>query len=596
MATYTVGTGGDYPATQAGLMAAIAACGASGDTVRIIERATISSTLQAYPGSPATAYTASGKSLTLEGDPALYENSDPTTLPKILFGGGSACKALDDLGAGSFVKNLQFELFELSASGNAGGVINFRGRSGGGSDNLLFITCNECLQQSVDATHTRIRGNSTLALVRGGDNVTLSRWWVRLKSAATRVVDLSGIATTSDINLGSFYFPGTGASDIAFNLGGASTIRNVSGIRATNTGTGLFLQNGTRSYCTQTGFNTFGGTDGGNNATRDPLFVDGANADFYWDPTSLETTSGTAIGGVTEDIVGVPMPNEGGWARGAYSANFTTTITGATASAGQDTSFITLALAEEVGSDATWTDPGNYTVTSLGSGVAVTVTSVNLPDALTIELVTSEHTNGQPYNVAWAGLTNVTDGNDDFTGAGTPPEIATVTQTGGTTIRLVFIEAMANNAALTTAGNYTVTGATVTTVTRINATTVDITIAARIQAASAVVTATGPQDLALNPCSDSAALTVTYLSLVPPLTLGAGNTQITATFNVTVTGGIDETTDWQVEPEYVGAEVVVTGVTTTTTTATLTVHPALTRGATYNVTALNATAATGPIG
>lgn len=598
MTVLTVGDAGTFAFSQSGIMAAIA-FSSNGDTIRLIQAGTISCTLQVYAGAPVTAFTFAGKILTMDSDPALYTDNDPTTLPKLLFGGGSACKCLDDLGAGSQINGLQFEGFQLSGSGNAGGVINYRGRTGGGADNLSFIDTFECLQQSVSGVFTRIRGFNTLALVRGGDFITLSRWWVRLRSAATRVVDLSGIATSSSVSLGSFYFPGTGASDIAFNLGGTSGVVDVSGIRASNTGTGLFLQNGTRSYCTQTGFNTFGGTDGGNNATRDPLFSDAVNGEFNWAVGSLEAISGDAIGGVTEDIVGIPLPNEGGWPRGAYASNFATTIDSIEATGALAASIIGLGVAEEVVSDATWEDAGNYTVTSDGSGVAVTVATATQIDALNIELITSEMTTGQPYTVAWAGLTNIADGDLAVTGAGLAPTLTSVAATAAKTLRLVWAEAMANNAALTTAASYVVTPTVaVSTVTRINATTVDLTLAERVPGATVEVTVTGPQDIALNPAAGAeASAAYGYLTMVPPGTVNAARTGIAVAFNVPPTTGADGVDDWTVEVDGVqGAVVSVLAVAVADEDVTLTVHPALTVGVPYTVTPVNAANAAGPLG
>lgn len=76
---------------------------------------------------------------------------------------------------------------------------------------------------------------------------------------------------------------------------------------------------------------------------------------------------------------------------------------------------VRLTLAVTVPSDSTWTTIGNYTITPIGGAAAVTVSSAAVGhDGSYIDLATTSHTASGAYTVAWAGLTGITAGNDDY--------------------------------------------------------------------------------------------------------------------------------------------------------------------------------------
>lgn len=349
------------------------------------------------------------------------------------------------------------------------------------------------------------------------------------------------------------------------------------------------------TYGTFSGSNT--GSDGGHNTTGDPGFTDAANGDLRWTPgLSACQGAGTAIAGITTDYFGTARPQGGTEDAGYYEAIVTTTVTGITVLS--DTS-IRLDLATSVNSDATWADTANYTITPSGGAAAVTITSATASGnpGNSITLVTSEHTDGATYNVEWSGLSNITDGDDDYVATGTAPEISSATLTGPKTLRVVWSEAMANNAALTTAGNYVIAPSTpVASVARINATTVDLTLGQRLPAASGTVTANGPQDLALNPAVDAVgSFSSTYLTFTTGSTSNSGRT-VVANFNLAPTSGASDPDGWTVTPIGPGATVQVTAVDLAGTQARLTVWPPVSSGSTISVECPTAANGSGVIG
>lgn len=349
------------------------------------------------------------------------------------------------------------------------------------------------------------------------------------------------------------------------------------------------------TYGTFSGANT--GSDGGHNTTGDPGFTDAANGDLRWTAgLSACQGAGTSIAGITTDYFGTARPQGGTEDAGYYEAIVTTTVTGITVIS--DTS-IRLDLATSVNSDATWADTANYTITPSGGAAAVAVVSATASGnpGTYITLVTSEHTDGATYNVAWAGLANVTDGNDDYVATGTAPEITSATLTAAKTLRVVWSESMTNNAALTAASNYVIApSVSVASVTRINATTVDLTLAARIPATSGTVTANGPQDLALNPAVDAVgSFSSTYLTFTTGTTSNSGRA-VTANFNLAPTSGASDPDGWTVTPIGPGATVQVTAVDLAGTQARLTVWPPVSAGSVISVACPTAASASGLIG
>lgn len=338
------------------------------------------------------------------------------------------------------------------------------------------------------------------------------------------------------------------------------------------------------------------GTDGGHNITGNPGFISPATGDFSFISSSPCFNAGTTIAAVPTDYRGVSRPQSIAYDIGAFELISTAEVTGVTVLS--DTS-IRLDLDTSVASDATWADTANYTITPSGGAAAVTViTATASGDPGTyITLATSEHTDGGVYTVAWAGLTNITDGSDGYVGTGTAPAISSATLTAAKTLRVVWSEAMTNNAALTTAANYVVApSVVVSSVARINATTVDLTLAERLPATSGTITANGPQDLALNPAINAAAaFSSTYLTFVSGAVTGAGRT-ITVAFNIPPISGASTPSDWGVAPVGPGATVQVTDVALVGATATLTVWPPASAGSTLSITCPTAASAGGVIG
>ena len=199
--------------------------------------------------------------------------------------------------------------------------------------------------------------------------------------------------------------------------------------------------------------------------------------------------------------------------------------------------------------------------------------SAAITDAgLSITLTTSEHTNGGAYNIAWAGLTNIVNDNDPYTGTSTPPVVSSAAMTAGKVIRVTFSKSMTNNAALTTVGNYLISGMVVSGVVRVDATRVDVTMTERIPATSAIISVNGPQDLALNPVSNSTAtFAVPYLTFIPGGTATNEGRALAVAFNLAPTGGVSSPSDWTVTKTGLkGTDVKVTGVVMAGANAALT--------------------------
>lgn len=590
MTVRTVGAAGDFAFSQAGLNAAIAAC-STDDTVRIIDAGTIT----------LTAEVSVGTRITIEGDPALLDLTDLTTLPKLYT--ALSIRAMDLDVAGISVKNLQLEGFPIGSAFGVGGAINAYGGSGvvGTFENLLFIDCVTALQECVGGTQRNIHAINCGRLVRDCYGLDMAIFSIVQAGGYNYAIDAQW-DKWSRYRLGAIYQPNYNANDRAIRVladaGQPGLIQNVSAYRAGG-GAGGIAYTGDTSYCTAYGYATVvggGGVDDGNNFSRDPLFTDPANGDFTWQAGSSDAGSGTSVAGVTEDAIGEPLPTGVGWPRGPYGLELSTTVDSITVVSSTSIKLNLLAL---VTSDATWEDAGNFTITESGGAVAVTVASAAITDAgMSITLTTSEHTNNGAYDVAWAGLTNVADGNDAYTGTSTPPVVSSATMTGGKVIRVTFSKSMTNNAALTTVGNYLISGMTVSGVVRVDATRVDVTMTERIPAANSTITVNGPQDTALNPVSNSAAnFAVPYLTFVPGGTATDGGRALAVAFNLPPTGGVSATSDWTVTRSAVqGAVVTVTGVTMDGANAALTLHPGMTRGVAYTITAPGAVNGAGGLG
>lgn len=377
----------------------------------------------------------------------------------------------------------------------------------------------------------------------------------------------------------------------------ANVVTNVT-IEASGGTVNRGIRSGTYTTCNVYGSVTtpfYTGVNGGGNLTVDPLYTDPTTYNLLPQAGSPLITAGTNLSGTfTTSYNGATRPGVGAWTIGAYEVPATTTVSSVDV---LSPTSLRLNLASAVTSDSTWTTAGNYTITPSGGAAAVTVSAAAISTATTITLTTSEHTDGGDYNVAWSGLTNVTSGNDDYVGEGTAPTISAVTMTAAKTVRVTFSESMTNNAALTTTGNYVVTGASVSSVTRLNATQVAVVLAERIPLDATAIAVNGPQDLALNPCNDSDTFAVPYLTLVPPATQ-TGRTQLNVAFNVAPTSGYATPADWTVTLDGThGADVTVTDVAVAEDVfITLTVHPEMTVGASYIITAPAAANGSGGLG
>lgn len=159
-------------------------------------------------------------------------------------------------------------------------------------------------------------------------------------------------------------------------------------------------------------------------------------------------------------------------------------------------------------------NPSNYAVTSGTGRTPCTASAVTCTQASpTIVRVTIlEMTNGATYNCAISNIESIfgapidpAHDDKDFTGIGVKPQVSTAQATNSTHVRVTFNEDMDNNAALTTAGNYTFTGPTTLTassVSRDSATQVTVEVNEMEQSSSYEVTVastTGTiQDVAYN--------------------------------------------------------------------------------------------------
>ena len=535
-------------------------------------------TIEAYDPNNKPTITGAGAAQTIRGD-SLYNGGTvgTATLRNLIFSGclGASNGIVYFNSSASVIENCTF-------TGNDG--VRCIRWVFGSSTRYGYVTGCTFLNTTTGEA-VRIGGGST-DYVRVYNNVI-----VRSAPAAGAIVAVS----TSDglVYNNSIYFGTISGSWTAISAKTATNNAIVANSGTINKGidAGTYTTNDAYgSYTTR-----YSGVNGGGNLTTDPQYTSGATGNLLPVTGSPLIGAGTNLtaSGVSGSQNGVARPASGAWTIGAYEVPVTTTVASITV---LGPTSLRLNLAGTVSSDSTWTTAGNYTITPSGGAAAVTVSSAAISTATTITLTTSEHTNGGAYNLAWAGLTNITNGNSNYTGQGTAPTVTAASMTAGKTIRVTFSEAMTNNAALTTAGNYTVTGATVSSVARVDATRVDVTIAQRIPAASSSITVNGPQDLALNPVSNSSqSFAVPYLTMVSGTS--PSRTSAAITFNIAPTGGVSAASNWTVTPATTGASVAVTGVVATSSTVyTLTVWPPMTPAVGYVVAAPNAAAATGPIG
>lgn len=274
----------------------------------------------------------------------------------------------------------------------------------------------------------------------------------------------------------------------------------------------------------------FSGTDGGSNQNVDPQFTNAAGGDLALQVTSPAIRSLSRDASVLYDILGAARsdPTDAG----AYETTLSTTVSAVTA---VSSTSVTLDLASVVTSDGSWTTAGNYTITPPGGAPSITVSAAVITDSDTITLTTNEHLQGGSYTLAWSGLTNITNGSSGYTGIGVAPTLSWAAATTHSTVTVTFSEDMTNNAALTTAGNYTLTrsgGSTaVASVSRTNATTVVLTCATPLWSGyTYTLSVSGPTDLAGN----AASATTTAFA---PLTAVLASVTHAATTTVVLTFG-----------------------------------------------------------
>jgi hypothetical protein len=299
----------------------------------------------------------------------------------------------------------------------------------------------------------------------------------------------------------------------------------------------LFVVNGVYDYNVFNWAGSNSGTNGGhNNASGVPGFANPTTGDYSITAASPCYNTGSTLADVTTDYLGTARPQGVAPDVGAYELIATATVSTVTV---LGPTSVRLNLSASVASDATWAATGNYTLTS-GTGAAVTVSAAAASGnpGSSITLTTTEHTNGATYTVAWAGLLNVTSGSTTYTGQGTSPTISSAAFTGAATMRVVFSEAMGNNAALTTASNYTLTptagvGFNPTAVTRINSTAVDLTVDRQLGAATGTLAVSGPTDLGGNAPSPSSVAITAFATSVDGATgrLEGGASFVRITFN-----------------------------------------------------------------
>jgi len=149
-------------------------------------------------------------------------------------------------------------------------------------------------------------------------------------------------------------------------------------------------------------------------------------------------------------------------------------------------------------------NPSNYAFTGGFTATGVTLI-IGGPTVVEVTLDT-EMQQGAAYEVEVSNVTNlygqIIDPDFDtaaFTGVGVAPEVSGAAAQDEFTVSVTFNEDMKNNAALTTATNYSFSGGLIAaSVVRISATVVDVTVNEMLQGGSYQVTVSNVEDLAGN--------------------------------------------------------------------------------------------------
>lgn len=507
MALYTVGAGKAYADPQAAANAAGAANDYNGQ-------------LEVYPGTYIL-------NLTLRTHPSTYVMplsiyaADPTNKPIFQSTTGSYA-LLADVATHSSAGTAQPTFTNIKWSG--GTAATYHTYSNGGAP-LRFYGCEfisqfygkQIFYQPYGGTAGRgwvidscwFYNPGQIVFNSGGGVGTLTNNRIRWYNGSQTMIQ-AGFSTwtaynnsvASGANGGTLFIVGTARNNAVSRTGGSTPTK----IFDTFTGGGSGYGNNVFNW----GGSNSGTNLGGNVTNADPGFADPDNGDFAITTGSACYNAGATIAEVTTDYRGTARPQGAAYDVGAYELVPGTTVSSITVSSPQS---IRLNLAGSVASDATWATAGNFTITS-GTGAAVTVSAAAASGnpGTSITLTTSEHTDAATYTVAWTGLTNVTAGSTTYTGQGQAPSF-TAAFTAAATVRVTFSEAMPNNAALTSAANYTLTptagaGFNPTAVTRIDSTTVDLTIDRSLGAATGTLATSGLTDHAGNAPTSTAALTV----------------------------------------------------------------------------------------
>lgn len=509
MATYTVGSGKSYATIQA----AINAAGAANDYNALI------------PVDPGTYV----ENLTLRTHPSTY------VMPVSVYAANTANKPIIQSTTGSYA--LLADVATHSSAGTAqptftnikwsgGSASTYHTYSNGGAP-LRFYGCEfisqlygkQIFYQPYGGTAGRgwvidgcwFYNPGQIVFNSGGGVGTLTNNRIRWFNGSQAMIQ-AGFSTwtaynnsvASGANGGTLFIVGTARNNAISRTGGSSPTK----IFDVFTGGGSGYGNNVFSWG---GVNT--GTNLGGNVTgSDPGFADPDNGDFAITTGSACYNAGATLTEVTTDHRGTARPQGASYDVGAYELVPGTTVSSITV---LSSTSVRLNLAGSVASDATWATTGNFTITT-GTGAAVTVSlaAASGNPGSSITLTTSEHTNGATYTVAWASVLNVTSGSTTYTGQGVAPTISSATFTAAQTMRVTFSESMTNNAALTTAGNYTLTptagvGFHPTAVTRIGSTVVDLAVDRSLGAATGTLAIANVTDLAGNALSPSStAITV----------------------------------------------------------------------------------------
>lgn len=271
-----------------------------------------------------------------------------------------------------------------------------------------------------------------------------------------------------------------------------------------------------------------------------PIFTNEAGADYTVPSTSPAINAGTTIAAVTNDLLGVARPQGAAYDQGAYETILSATVVDVTVLSATS---VRINLSGAQATDATWADVSHYTITSSDGGYIPVISAAagtGNPSSV-ITLTTGEHTNGKTYDVAVAGVTNVTNGHAGYTGQGAGPTISAAVPQSATVTRVTFSEAMTNNAALLLAGNYTFSptggggGLTpaASSVAYVDSTHVDVTHSAGLAGKSYDLTIANVQDAALNPTPGS---TASYTA--PNVTVASAAVQSATVVRLTFSGPV----------------------------------------------------------